>query len=164
MTKQQTFLNLIQEYNKARSDLDFSVKPKKAAQLIKAYDKAGRNLCEFVSQHVDEIWIGMPNAPTVIVKPENKAKVTWGRKCAMCGERGAENAWQPFGPSLNCRDDPAFMAPGFHTRGFPVFLLCDDCKGNLRNGEDMSFNYKGERWYCIGETLGQKSRMELGWD
>ncbi len=74
-------------------------------------------------------------------------------KCCCCGTSNAEIAWQPFGPADNCRDDESFMAPGFHYRGFPVLRVCDDCRGQLGNGEWLSFTYKGKQWHVEGETL-----------
>ncbi len=74
-------------------------------------------------------------------------------KCQICGEKIGEFAWQPFGPADSCRDDDAFMAPGSHYRGFPVLKICWNCKGELQNGENVSFTYQKMNFEARGEGL-----------
>lgn len=65
------------------------------------------------------------------------------RKCKICRTHEADWAWQPFGPSEDCRDGMAFL--GSHYRGFPVIPICDFCLNTMKT-KPVTFEYRGVRY------------------
>ena len=68
--------------------------------------------------------------------------------CCVC-RQPHHWAWQPFGPGESPR---SFMTPGSHYRGFPVLMVCEECRKRIKAGQETAFVYKKVPYVYTGTT------------